>query len=92
MIVDMTTVTFLNAFRRFMSRRGKPGKILSDNASQFRLAALSLKKLNKEQEWASTWGQTSQSEEVKKFLAEQRIDWKFMPQFSPWSGGVHERL
>ncbi|MCP4486607.1 MAG: hypothetical protein GY820_04700, partial [Gammaproteobacteria bacterium] len=35
--MDLSAVTFLNCLRRFISRRGQPTKIISDNAPQFTL-------------------------------------------------------
>ena len=36
---DMSTEQFLLGFRRFLSRHGKIKEIISDNASQFKLAS-----------------------------------------------------
>ena len=36
---DMTTQQLLLGFRRFIARHGKPNKIISDNAAQFKLAS-----------------------------------------------------
>ena len=36
---DMTTQQFLLGFRRFIAGHGKPNKIISDNAAQFKLAS-----------------------------------------------------
>ena len=37
--VDMTTSSFLMAFRRFISCRGTPTRMISDNGKQFKLAS-----------------------------------------------------
>ena len=42
---DMSTEQFLLGLRRFMARRGKPNEIISDNASQFKLASDVMNKL-----------------------------------------------
>ena len=39
LINDMATQQFLLGFRRFIARHGKPDKIISDNAAQFKLAS-----------------------------------------------------
>jgi hypothetical protein len=38
-VLDMSAFSFLNCFRRFVSRRGRSDLIISDNATQFKLAA-----------------------------------------------------
>ena len=35
---DLTPEEFLMALRRFITRRGNPGEIISDNAAQFKLS------------------------------------------------------
>ena len=42
---DMTTHQFLLGFRRFIARHGKPNKIISDNAAQFKLASDTISRL-----------------------------------------------
>ncbi|XP_064635263.1 uncharacterized protein LOC135492635 [Lineus longissimus] len=42
---DMSTISFLNAFRRFAARRSLPAKIISDNATTFLSAAEEIKRL-----------------------------------------------
>ena len=39
MMHDMSSSQFLLGFRRFVVRHGKPRKIISDNAAQFKLAS-----------------------------------------------------
>ena len=36
-VAGLTAVQFLNCMRRFVSRRGKPDLVISDNAPQFKL-------------------------------------------------------
>ena len=83
LILDLSAITFINSFRRFISRRGKPTKILSDNGRCFVLGAKVFDNL---------WKEIEQSTEFKDYLNEQRIIWKFIPELSPWQGGIYERL
>ena len=45
LVNDLNAITFLNAFRRFCSRRGTPSLVNLDNAKTFKAAAKSLEKL-----------------------------------------------
>jgi len=65
LVHNLSTATFLDAFRRFQARRCSPKTMYSDNALTFRLAAACLK---------------------------SSIDWRFIPDKSPWWGGFYERL
>uniref|UniRef100_A0A914PRM3 Integrase catalytic domain-containing protein n=1 Tax=Panagrolaimus davidi TaxID=227884 RepID=A0A914PRM3_9BILA len=76
-VPDMTTDAFLRAFRRFCARKGCPRYILSDNAKQFKLAS----------ELVQGNLQTVQQQMVNK-----GITWKFIPELSPWMGGLYERM
>jgi len=71
---DLTTSSFLHAFRRFAARRSLPHKIVSDNASTFLSAAEDIEKLYK-------------SPEVQQFMVGHGVDWTFIPKRAPWFGG-----
>ena len=43
-VTDLTGTQFLSCIRRFVSRRGKPDSIISDNAPQFKLTSTVLSK------------------------------------------------
>lgn len=79
-MLNTTAEAFLNVLRRFISRRGKPDLIWSDNTTTFKLADKTLDLL------------TSPGDGVQEFLALNRIRWRFIPQISPWAGGFYERL
>ena len=81
-MLDTTAESFLNVLRRFISRRGKPDLIWSDNATSFKLAEKTISLLTKP-------GPGQNSEE---FLALNKIKWRFIAQISPWAGGFYERL
>uniref|UniRef100_A0A1I7V5G2 Integrase catalytic domain-containing protein n=1 Tax=Loa loa TaxID=7209 RepID=A0A1I7V5G2_LOALO len=68
----------VGVLRRFISRRSYPGRVLSDNASQFQVVF----KAMKEQEHIR----------IGEFLAEKGMLWENMTPSAPWSGGLYERL
>ncbi|UYV62944.1 hypothetical protein LAZ67_2002570, partial [Cordylochernes scorpioides] len=70
--------TFLLALKRFICRRGRPGKIYSDNGTNFSKPNELLKRLD--------WGEIERESSVK------RIQWIFIPPSAPWWGGFWERL
>ncbi|UYV84543.1 hypothetical protein LAZ67_X002574, partial [Cordylochernes scorpioides] len=70
--------TFLLALKRFICRRGRPGKIYSDNGTNFSKTNELLKRLD--------WGEIERESSVK------RIQWIFIPPLAPWWGGFWERL
>ena len=80
---DMTTKAFLGGFRRFISRRGIPESILSDNAKTFKVGAKTLK---------SIATQLIEKPESQKFLSDHGINWHFIPEAAPWWGGFYERM
>jgi hypothetical protein len=82
-ITDMTADRFLLALRRFISRRGTPRFILSDNAPQFKLAAELIQK---------QWWRVTADDQVKEFLVVKGIKWNFITTYAPWRGALYERL
>nr|CAD2152474.1 unnamed protein product [Meloidogyne enterolobii] len=76
---DLSASSFINVLRRFISRRGKPRRILSDNAPTFVQTGKALKTL-------------AMTDDPEEFSARSGIDWHFIPQLSPWAGGIYERL
>jgi len=78
-VTDLSTETFLLAFRRFAGRRSMPQLMLSDNATTFQAAAEELSTLYS-------------SREVRAALNREGVTWKFIPRKAPWFGGFWERL
>lgn len=76
--ISLSTASFLQAFRRFVARRGRPKIIYSDNGTNFVGAANAFSKLN----WTKIVEETSV----------QRIMWRFNPPTASWWGGFWERL
>ena len=83
LLSSMNTTTFLQALKRFISRRGTPSIIYSDNAKTF-------KKASKILEFQGPNILTD--EEIQSFVSNRRITWKFIAERAPWWGGMWERL
>ena len=82
-VEDITAEHFLEAFRRFIARRGKPNKIISDNATTFKAAKNAID---------IAWNDILRDHEVHSYLSKNRIEWKFIIELSPWMGGFYQRL
>ena len=80
---DMSAYQFLLGFRRFIARHGKPNKVISVNASQFKLAADTISKL---------WVDILTENDVLSYVANENIQWKFIVELAPWMGGFYKRL
>ena len=83
LIEDQTTQAFLRAFRRFISGRGVPECIISDNARTFKAGA---------QELQTMKNQVLKPNASQQFLANHNITWKFITERAPWWEGLCERL
>ena len=70
---------FLQAFRRFVGRRGLPAKLLSDNVKTFKTAGKEVKKL-------------VHAEEVCQYFTNKQVLWEYIVEKAPWWGGFWERL
>lgn len=80
-MLNTTASAVINVLRRFISRRGKPDLIWSDNATTFQPAEKTLEVLT-----------DNGPAKTGDFLAANHIRWRFIPQISPWAGGFYERL
>lgn len=78
---SMDTDSFINALRRFISRRGAPVRIRSDNGSNFVSGERELK------EAINQWNQ----EQIHEYLLQQNVEWVFNPPAGSHHGGVWER-
>lgn len=75
----LSTESFLAALRRFVGRRGKPHRILSDNGTNFVGANNEMARLR---EFIERSG-----DNLTETIANQGIDWSFIPPHSPHLGG-----
>ncbi|XP_011858503.1 PREDICTED: uncharacterized protein LOC105556051 [Vollenhovia emeryi] len=75
---SLSTEAFLEAFRRFVARRGRPSIMFSDNGTNFCEASNLLRSIN--------WKKVAEYSTMKK------IEWRFNPPSAAWWGGWWERL
>ena len=83
-VSDLTTEAFLAGLKRFISRRGLPRDIHTDNGSNFVGARNDLQDLY--QFMTSTEAQRS----IHSFLLTNRISWHTIPERAPHFGGLWE--
>ncbi|CAI4220528.1 unnamed protein product, partial [Auanema sp. JU1783] len=86
-VSNTSAEAFLNAFQRFVSRRGTPKMIRSDNGSNFVLGNKILKNIVSHNE--------ERNNKYKEFIHHYNLDnikWIFNTPLAPWKGGAWERL
>lgn len=79
LVTSLNTQSFLATLRRFISRRGKPQKIYSDNGTTF---------VGANSEFAKFI--LLCKDDVTSYLAQDSIEWSFIPPYSPNFGGLWE--
>ncbi|XP_064637050.1 uncharacterized protein LOC135493570 [Lineus longissimus] len=80
-VESLSTQSFLQAVRRFASRRGWPKTLISDNGTNFIGAEKELRKLTKEGR-----------KQLEEFAVLHDINWRFITPLSPHQGGFYESL
>ena len=75
---SLNTDSFINALSRFVSRRGLPTKLYSDNGRNFIGAC---NQINKD---------VANFNRSKLAVRFNKIEWSFIPPFAPHFGGAHE--
>jgi hypothetical protein len=78
----LDTDTFLNGFRRFISRRGFPETVLSDQGTNFTGACSELSKSLRDLD----------KDLISRFSVKHGVEWKFNPPGASHMGGAWERL
>ena len=81
-VPKLDTDSCLNVIMRFISRRGKPITIISDNRTNF---------VGAEREFAEFVAALNKKG-IEEHLVQRGIRWKFNPPAAPHFGGVWERL
>ncbi|XP_011858864.1 PREDICTED: uncharacterized protein LOC105556387, partial [Vollenhovia emeryi] len=77
LVSSLITENFLEAFRRFVSKRGRPTHVHTDNGTNFTGANNLLHNINRRR--------------VEDFGIVERIQWQFNPPSAAWWGGWWER-
>ena len=81
---DLSTEGFLAAFRRFVSRRGVPEHVYSDNGTNFVGANKELRELY------NLVDAPDRRKSIEMYALSKRIHWHFSPPSSPHFGGLWE--
>ncbi|XP_018406879.1 PREDICTED: uncharacterized protein LOC108782971 [Cyphomyrmex costatus] len=84
LVSDLSTEGFLNALKRFISRRGKCDSILSDNGRNFVGASNILRQLGQ------FLSHSDHQATIVNYASDLGISWKFIPPHSPHMGGLWE--
>ena len=83
-MTDLTTEAFIACLKRFISRRGCPATIYSDNGSNFKGARSDL------QELYHFLKSTTPTSAVTQYLLSHRTQWSMIPERSPHFWGLWE--
>lgn len=83
-VSNLSTEAFIGAMKRFISRRGRPSDLFSDNATNFVGANNELSKILKK------LFKGESTENFEDFLAAEGIKWHFNPPATPHFGGLWE--
>ncbi|XP_018401201.1 PREDICTED: uncharacterized protein LOC108778491 [Cyphomyrmex costatus] len=84
LVSDLSSDGFIAALRRFVSRRGLPKNVYSDNGTNFVGANSQLK------EMYTIFNSEQHKEAVNRFRSEYRISWHFIPPAALHFGGLWE--
>lgn len=82
LVSDLTAEAFVACLRRFISRRGKPKTIFSDNATNFVGSNNMLQEMSKMLE--------ANKQHISNVLVEEGVEWRFIPPRAPNFGGLWE--
>ena len=75
----LSVPSFLQAFRRFVARRGLPSRVITDNAKTFKSASKEVKNILR-------------SSEIQREMASKGLKWDFIKEKALWQGGFYERM
>ena len=84
LVSDLTSEAFIACLKRFISRRGLPTLIWSDNGTNFVGASREIKEIYEFLRRSST------QDAISHYLTDKGITWKFIPQHAPHFGGIWE--
>ena len=78
-LTDLSPQSFIRCLKRFISRRGLPSLVVSDNGTTFKASAKIIKSI-------------LSHPEVQHLLSEINLKWIFNVERAPWWGGFFERM
>ena len=84
LIMNLSVHSLIMGIRRFISRRGRCERIISDNGKNFVGCSNVIKEFQK------TISSVTESDALKNFLSNTFIEWDFIPVYSPHFGGLWE--
>lgn len=84
LVSSLSAEAFLSTLKRFISRRGKPAVLYSDNATNFRGANNALKEVY------HFFNSKDNLTRITDYATNSEIQWKFIPPRSPHWGGLWE--
>ena len=84
LVSDFISEAFIAAFKRFISRRGRPAHLYSNNGTTFVDAHKQI------QELYDMYNDPQVQSEIKNVLRELEISWSFIPPNAPHFGGLWE--
>lgn len=84
LVKDLTTASFIASLKRFISTRGRPNVIWSDNATNFVGAKNELVELR------ALFQSNQHIHAIQGQCLDEGIDWQFIPPRSPHFGGLWE--
>ncbi|XP_024874945.1 uncharacterized protein LOC112456555, partial [Temnothorax curvispinosus] len=82
LVSDLTSESFISAHREFMSQRGKPACMYSDNGTTFVRAHKQFKK------FYDLINDSQVRNDIKQFDREQETSWSFIPPNAPHFSGL----
>ncbi|XP_022909681.2 uncharacterized protein [Onthophagus taurus] len=82
LVTELSSECFISALRRFVSRRGRPYQMFSDNGTNFVGASKELDRLGK--------FLLENSDELTTMITANKLNWSFIPPNSPHFGGLWE--
>ncbi|XP_029157318.1 uncharacterized protein LOC114929805 [Nylanderia fulva] len=83
-VTNLTSEAFLGSFKRFISRRGKPACVYSDNGTTFVGARKQIKELY------DLINDDDTQFAIRRFMRDNEINWHFIPPHAPHVGGLWE--
>ncbi len=84
LVQNCSSDSVIKAVTRFITHRGTPAVITTDNATQFKSAGSSLSMI-----WAD---KPDHDEALLEFYTREGITWRTIPECTPWVGGLYETL